>query len=232
MWLRLDDRFATHPKVVKAGPMALALQIRAICYASQNLTDGFLPLELLPMLTYDLPAPKEGDWPINMVQFGLWEFAQDGYRIHDYLQWNVSQKEYKDKCELLSRKRSAAGKKGMKSRWLKAGEGDNKPDNKGDNKPITLQSTYTDTLNLPSSPPNPKKDSNKKRLLRSISDDDKPTEKHFSLAATLGIDLGPEWGKFKNYCKAHDKRYADFEAAFRNWLANAADMKGVRRVVS
>ena len=61
------------------------------------------------------------------------------------------------------------------------------------------------------------------------SDDLKPTEKHHAFAASLGIDLGPEWGKFKNYCLAHDKRYANFEAAFRNWLANAETMKGARR---
>ena len=61
---------------------------------------------------------------------------------------------------------------------------------------------------------------------RAIRDEDRPTEKHITFAKTLGIDPGPEWGKFKNYCLAHDKRYANFEAAFRNWLANAKDMKG------
>lgn len=68
----------------------------------------------------------------------------------------------------------------------------------------------------------------KKRSLRPISDDDKPSEKHFSFGKTLNVDVGPEWGKFKNYCLAHDKRYANFEAAFRNWLANAHTMKGGR----
>lgn len=66
---------------------------------------------------------------------------------------------------------------------------------------------------------------------RPISDDDKPTEKHFAFAKTLGIDPGPEWGKFKNYCLAHNKHYANFEAAFRNWLANAKEMKGARHAL-
>lgn len=65
-----------------------------------------------------------------------------------------------------------------------------------------------------------------KKGKRSISDEDKPTEKHFAYGQRLGVDVGPEWGKFVNYCKAHDRRYADFEAAFRNWLANAANFKG------
>lgn len=61
---------------------------------------------------------------------------------------------------------------------------------------------------------------------RPISEADKPTEKHFALAQQLGVELGPEWGKFKNYCLAHDRRYANFEAAFRNWIARAAEGKG------
>ena len=70
-----------------------------------------------------------------------------------------------------------------------------------------------------------------KRALRSITDEDTMTDKHRAFAVTLKIDPGPEWGKFKNYCLAHDSRYANFEAAFRNWLARAAEMKGERRVL-
>jgi hypothetical protein len=55
------------------------------------------------------------------------------------------------------------------------------------------------------------------------------SDKHKEFAKSLGIDPGPEWGKFKNYCLAHDKRYANFEAAFRNWLANSANMNGGKR---
>lgn len=63
---------------------------------------------------------------------------------------------------------------------------------------------------------------------RAINEFDCITEKHRLFAQQIGIDPGPEWGKFKNYCLAHDKRYANFEAAFRNWLANAKEMKGAR----
>lgn len=55
---------------------------------------------------------------------------------------------------------------------------------------------------------------------RPISDDDKPTDKHFELGKQLGLNVGAEWGKFKSYCLANNKRYANFEAAFRNWLTN------------
>jgi hypothetical protein len=61
--------------------------------------------------------------------------------------------------------------------------------------------------------------------MRAITDEDKPTEKHFAYGQKLGVDVGREWGKFATYCKAHGKRYADFDAAFRNWLANEANFR-------
>lgn len=64
---------------------------------------------------------------------------------------------------------------------------------------------------------------------RAWSDELKPTEKHAELAQRLKINMGEEWGKFKNYCLAHDKRYANFEAAFRNWLVSSVNMNGGKR---
>jgi hypothetical protein len=99
--------------------------------------------------------------------------------------------------------------------------------------PIPSCPSVPDPVLLTSSPnpsSNPKSNGSAKlsKGKRAISEDDKPTEKHFSFGASLKLDVGPEWGKFKNYCLAHDKRYANFEAAFRNWLANADNMKGAR----
>ena len=68
-----------------------------------------------------------------------------------------------------------------------------------------------------------------KKGKRAITEEDRPTDKHYALGQSLGIDIGPEWGKFKNYCLAHDKRYANFEAAFRNWIANVPNMNGGKR---
>lgn len=114
MWLKLDDGFATHPKILKAGPLALALQVRAICYASHHQTDGYIPTEALPYLTVNLEWLPEY-WTELMVLHGLWEPREHGYYVHDYLEWNVS------KRQLLASKKqkSLAGKKGMKTRWTK-----------------------------------------------------------------------------------------------------------------
>jgi len=62
-------------------------------------------------------------------------------------------------------------------------------------------------------------------IKRAIQTDDRPTDRNLAFAKELGIDAGPEWGKFKHYCLAHDKRYANFESAFRNWLAREKEKR-------
>lgn len=89
------------------------------------------------------------------------------------------------------------------------------------NHSVPIHSEEKKDIYITASPPQ-----KQKRVLRSISDDDKPTDRHFEYGRKLGVNVGPEWGKFYNYCKAHDKRYADFEAAFRNWLSNSTRMNG------
>jgi hypothetical protein len=126
VWIKLDDGFATHPKLLDAGIIALGIQIRAFCYASKNKTDGFLSINAVPLLLTGLENiglldgmsgqdANEFDWPSYMVEHRLWEETDNGYLIHDYLDWNISKKEY----ERLSKKLSTNGRKGAKLRWNK-----------------------------------------------------------------------------------------------------------------
>ena len=133
----MDDGFATHPKILAAGPIPALIQVRAICYASQHKTDGFIPQAVISILLagfeelgIDLAGNQSGsddpifslgcqaneiDWPPVMVKYGLWERRDGGYAIHDYLHWNMSKSEY----EKFIKQKSQAGKKGMKVRWQK-----------------------------------------------------------------------------------------------------------------
>lgn len=171
MWVKIDDGMATHPKILKAGPLALAIQIRAICYSSQNMTDGVIPIEAVPLLMTGLDRygidlggnehfstgcqADELEWPEMMVEWGLWEGHPSGYIIHDYLEWNVS----KSDREKWKMKLSRSGKKGMKSRWNKEKSDITKVITKVitkditsiDNQPITMRSTSTSTLSSLSS---------------------------------------------------------------------------------
>jgi len=114
-WVRIDDEFGEHPKVVSAGPLALAIQIKAKCYASRNLTNGFVPHDVVSSFLSGFEGLRIGrkpalsvDWPAYMIDAGLWEPAEGGYNIHDYLDYNPS------KAEVLERraKRQASGQAG------------------------------------------------------------------------------------------------------------------------
>lgn len=53
-----------------------------------------------------------------------------------------------------------------------------------------------------------------------LPDDWKPNTKHAEYAAENGIDLPSEAFKFRNHAVSKDRRQADWDAAFRNWLAS------------
>ena len=104
-WVRLDDGFALHPKVAAAGPLGMAMHVAAICYCNQYLTDGFVPDQIVPALL-NLKGLAMHCWdnesfgggqdaePALIVEdllaAGLWEKAETGYRIHDYLEYQPS----------------------------------------------------------------------------------------------------------------------------------------------
>jgi hypothetical protein len=95
-WVRLDDHFFMHPKVLSVGPAAAWLWAASIGYANTNLTDGFIPAGALPMLAMSSPA-KSAELAAKLVAARLWDEAEGGYRIHDYSDWNPSAAEVRAK---------------------------------------------------------------------------------------------------------------------------------------
>src|SRR5256885_1498948 len=140
-WIRIDDNMADHPKVLgfgKLAPLALGLQMRALCWASRHLTDGALPKDCLPSLLMDLDPTF--DWASAMVRAGLWKKTRAGYTIHDYLQYNPSREE-----SAAARERNAQRQRDFRSR--NAGSNgavtrdnavSNAVSNGGSNGPVTL----------------------------------------------------------------------------------------------
>lgn len=238
-WFKCDVGIATHPKVLTAGPLALAVQIRAICYAAQNLTDGFIPTFAIPLLTTGMDEihlciqdPGDGislsesaaqiDWPSFMVSHGLWHEVSGGYSIHDYLQWNPSKKEIEDK----RRKQSFGGLKGMKSRYG--------IENKHDLPVSKLISTVisnditSPSISISSSSLNSSLNSedlkNKKLRAKKTAtpwpDDLVLTDELRGIARERMFDPEVEFQRAKDHCLANGKRYVDYHAFLRNWFRN------------
>lgn len=124
-WVKIDDQFADHPKILRAGPIAGWMHVAALCYANRHLTDGLIPRAALPTLaSFDgVGLTREGqliatpmrvdpaDIAAILVAVGLWSEEADGYRIHDYLDFNPARADVEDHRAKVSAARSEAGKR-------------------------------------------------------------------------------------------------------------------------
>jgi hypothetical protein len=88
VWAKLDDRYADHPKVVGLSDAAFRLHVRAMCYAAAHMTDGALP----------------GGWlrgheaeVAELVSAGLLVEENDGCRLHDWLEHNISRQRFEER---------------------------------------------------------------------------------------------------------------------------------------
>lgn len=89
-WVKLDDQFADHPKIIKAGPLAGWLYICGLTYCGRYLTDGYIPRGQVRKLADVDDATALAD---RLVAVGLWEEIEDGYVVHDYLEYNPTAEE-------------------------------------------------------------------------------------------------------------------------------------------
>lgn len=125
-WIRVDDHFNEHPKLARVGPCGWGIWVAGLAYCNRNLTDGFIPRAVARSLG-DFEFALDGEvyrlaitagmggtdldctWIINLlVDARLWEEVPDGYRVHDYHDFQPS----KDKV-LAEREQKAA----RQQRW-------------------------------------------------------------------------------------------------------------------
>ncbi len=128
-WVRLDEEFPDHPKVVTAGPLAGWLHVCALAYCNRHLTDGFVPHAQVPRLVnfagvveYDedygqvdlRDAPEVDPYRLaeTLVSLNMWEKRQGGYLIHDFLEYQPSRAEIEAQRKV---KREAGRAGGLRS---------------------------------------------------------------------------------------------------------------------
>src|SRR6266702_6343147 len=104
-WARLDDMLPVHPKVRALSDPAFRLYICGICWSNANLTDGHVPGGQLRYLS-DVRRPVQ--CAEQLVNAGLWDLNGDGWRIHDYL-------DYQPSADKVRQEREA--KKQRQDRW-------------------------------------------------------------------------------------------------------------------
>lgn len=130
----VDDNFDTWPEVFRAGTAAIGLYSRCGAYCARNSTDGLIPLEV---------AASYGtrEWITKLVEVGLWEIKESGYRDVYYLVAPDGSKLNPTKAEVV-KKREQAKARQQKHR-------------KGNPNPVTRDSRVTNTSRdaLPTLPP-------------------------------------------------------------------------------
>ena len=84
-WFRVDDGFHSHPKRLAVPLAAVGLWTVAGSWSSAHLTDGFVPDNLLPLLSPDAPELAR-----ELVAAGLWKRRKGGYQFHDWAARNPS----------------------------------------------------------------------------------------------------------------------------------------------
>jgi len=130
-WVRIDDGFPEHRKVVAVGPLGMAMQVAGICYCNRNLTDGFIPWAAArTLLTWEFLGEQgeqgakrytiavtcgmQGDDVTTefviglLLEAGIWEEVEGGYQIHDYDEYQPTKAE----VLALQEERREAGRRG------------------------------------------------------------------------------------------------------------------------
>jgi hypothetical protein len=103
-WVRLDDRFADHPKNAALSDAAFRAQIEAICYCAGALTDGKIARGIARR--WNAKAIAE------LVRNGSWIKTPAGYEIHDYLNYQKTKQAVLLERERRARAGSENGRKG------------------------------------------------------------------------------------------------------------------------
>lgn len=110
-WIRFEDNFPEHPKVLALSDAAFRLHVRAIAYCSRHLTDGTLSTAAARSLGARTRLTGE------LVEVRLWTPSDDGYLIHDYLDYQPSKEDIK--------KRRAADRSRKKADGIRSGSSRN-----------------------------------------------------------------------------------------------------------
>lgn len=109
VWFRVDDKFHDHRKTRTAEMEAVGLWTLAGSWCGDNLTDGFVPLSVLPR--WGGRAKRAAG---RLVEVGLWEVTtkdgERGYQFHEWGGWQPTreqvERERADARERMKRARA------------------------------------------------------------------------------------------------------------------------------
>jgi hypothetical protein len=86
-WIKIDDSFPDHPKVVGLSDEAFRVHISGLCYCGKYLTDGKVPMQIASRFANGSMLTLA-----ELSLAGLWleDVENNGFIIHDYLAHQTS----------------------------------------------------------------------------------------------------------------------------------------------
>jgi hypothetical protein len=115
-WARFDERFPKHRRIRGLSDAAFRLQVSAVCWSSEYLTNGHIPPGDLSD-SAEMKRPEKA--ATELAQVGRWhlpghdcdsEFCYpiaDGWLIHNYLEFNPSRESVETKREADAQRKKA-----------------------------------------------------------------------------------------------------------------------------
>lgn len=245
MWMKIDDRMHAHRKTRKVlrsdgskirDSSPLGLWVLAGSWSAQNNTDGWVPVDELERFDdawesharrlvaadYWWPEQRGGEDGYGFVDWHEWngrdrESADGKYGNH--VKWHVNRKLVKPECEYCPSEPESDGDIAPDSPPISP------PTRGGESGSIA----YPDpTRPVPDPIPTPfsaqaRPSKPKKKPSVSLPADWAPTDDHKLRASNDGVFLAKEVEKFRLHAETHDRKAANWNAAFTQWLIKAAE---------
>lgn len=117
-WVRFDPGFSRHKKRLRSTIAMNWLWVCGMDYAVEHMTDGFLPKEVIGTLSPLIQGRLLKDTVAGLVRLNAWKEHEDGYLIHDFL-------EYQEAAAEVRRQREA-GKQRARD-WRRGRNGERTP---------------------------------------------------------------------------------------------------------
>lgn len=236
-----------HPKFRDMSAYGHILFVYCLHYCAANMTDGEIIAEAMPLIGRTLERTKTGSTKTGLselLEAGVLEAVNDppdSYRIHDYLDYNLSRREIQRIQDNARKNGSLGGRKradnqdrfkhlgsstSLQAHTIPVHTSPIQSNSMTEKERVGEEGGLGGEASAAAPPPTPANGSlthkgNGKTGWQEAYEE--PDQKEEQMAKQLGVDAGKEFVKFRDYCLAHDKRYKDFHAAFRNWLRRAAN---------
>lgn len=241
-WVKMSDDYYDNPKLAAAGPLAELLWARSIAWSNRNQQDGKVPratARSLGAFAEDFGSTWQ-TLTAALERANLWHVSDDGWEIHDYLDYQRSSAQIRE----LTEARSKAGKKGAEGRWGSE-EGvapadpveesvdlatDCQPDSNGHGKPHGLAIAESPSQSQSPSaaqPPTVLAAKAAKKRGTQAPDSFDVTADLAAWASKKGVrfDLAAETETFLDWHRAKGSVMRDWDAAWRTWITKAQEFK-------